>query len=71
MNKKELRAAVVFAILMEGHSGIVGKSPGYILEKLESTKGYDKPECLLDLENLAKFKAWKETWKVNFDSEDN
>jgi hypothetical protein len=66
MNKKELRAAVVFAILMENHNGIVGKSPGYILEKLESTKDYDKPEMLLDCENLRKFKAWLKTWKVDF-----
>jgi hypothetical protein len=70
MNKQELRAAVVFAILMENTHGIVGKSPGYILEKLESTKDYDKPEMLLDSGNLHKFKAWKEMWKVQFDSED-
>jgi hypothetical protein len=66
VNKKELRAAVVFAILMENH-GIVGKSPGYILEKLESTKGYAEPEVLLDNENMKKFNEWKTLWKVTFD----
>jgi hypothetical protein len=67
MNKKELRAAVVFAILMENTDGIVKKSPGYILEKLSTTKGYDKPEMLLDLNNLAKFKKWMDTWKVTWE----
>ena len=71
MNKKELRAAVVFAILMEGNNGIVGKSPGYILEKLSSTKSYAEPEALLDNANLAKFKKWKSMWKVQFDSEED
>jgi len=64
MNKKELRAAVVFAILMENHDGIVDKSPGYILEKLASAKSYDEPEALLDNNNLSKFKKWADTWKV-------
>jgi hypothetical protein len=68
MNKKELRAAVVFAILME-NNGIVSKSPGYILEKLKSTKSYDEPECLLDNNNMQKFNAWKAVWKVDFTEE--
>lgn len=64
MNKKELRAAVVFAILMENNNGIVDKSPGYILEKLDSTKSYAEPEALLDNPNLSKFKKWVSTWKI-------
>lgn len=57
-----LQQAVVFAILMENNNGIVGKSPDYILEKLDECSFSDRPEVLLDEKNFTKYEEWKRIW---------
>ena len=63
-----LHQAVVFAILMEGGNGIVGKSPGYIKEKLDACAGSSRPEALLDPINLRKFLRWRNLWRSERES---
>jgi len=58
----ELKQAVVFAILMEGNDGIMGKAPSYIMEKLDTTSQLNTPEAILDSNNLKKFNDWKKRW---------
>lgn len=62
MKEFSLRGAVVFAILMENNDGILGKSPDYILEKLNSAQFLDEPESLLDFPNMTKFTEWQNKW---------
>jgi hypothetical protein len=69
MDKVSLYGLVVFAILMENDGGILGKSPGYILEKFETAQNLDKPtkewtgaEELLDRHNKAKLDGWLGKW---------
>lgn len=62
----DLRQAVTFAILMETHRGIIGKSPSYILEKLELVEGMkteDELKSLLDSFNRQKYETWKKLWE--------
>jgi len=63
MNNEKLESIVIFCILMENNSGIMGKAPSYIDEKFESAlvMGRGAP-ALLDSSNMAKFKKWKEKW---------
>lgn len=59
---KNLEAALTFAILMEGHGGIKGKSAGYVLEKWEAVRSWDHPHRMLDKANLRKLKEWCKDW---------
>jgi len=66
-NMDELtRRLVIFCILMESRSGILGKSPAYILEKYNSVMNMDVPypENVLDLPNREKYEKWLERWEV-------
>lgn len=64
-----IRQALVFAILMENNDGVIDKAPSYMSEKLGHCGALQKPEVMLDDNNLAKFKEWQERWGVNFDEE--
>ena len=62
----ELKSAVVFCILMEGNGGIIGKAPGYILEKLRRCEGQTDRDYLagmLDGGNQIKLKMWENRWE--------
>ncbi|MEM5807326.1 MAG: hypothetical protein QW474_03005 [Candidatus Aenigmatarchaeota archaeon] len=62
-DKKELvKKLVVFSILMENHSGIIDKSPSYILEKWELVNIGTNPEQLLDENNRVKFNKYMRIW---------
>lgn len=58
---KNLREAVVFAILMENGEGILNKAPLYILEKMKAVD-MGIPECLLDSPNMQKFQEYQNRW---------
>jgi hypothetical protein len=69
MDKVSLYGLVVFAILMENNDGILGKSPGYILEKFEAAQTLGIPNGdwagaggLLDTPNKAKLQGWLGRW---------
>ena len=66
MTDQILRAAVVFAILMQNNDGILGKAPMYVLEKWHMVREMEErgsdPANLLDSANLAKLKAWEKRW---------
>ena len=61
-----LKKAIVFSILMENDSGILGKAPSYVNEKLKSVENIEKCENLLDANNLTKFKDWQKRWATSF-----
>ena len=63
MNKDELIRLVVFCILMQNGEGIIGKSPGYIVEKFKSSMNTLFPENLLDEPNKKKLIEWLATWE--------
>ena len=54
--------AVVFAILMQNGDGILTKAPHYVQEKAQMAFGTATPEMLLDENNMAIFRQWKERW---------
>jgi hypothetical protein len=61
----DLKKLVMFCILMEGHEGIKGKAPSYIMEKFDLASDRCPPEEMfghLDKNNQAKYKAWLKTW---------
>ena len=62
-----LKQLVCFCIRMEQDDGIIGKSPGYVLEKYEQAMGMENPENILDSENTAKFNEYKKKWKISYD----
>jgi len=56
---------VKFAILMETNSGVLGKSPDYIIEKFERCGDIKTPEELLDgldAANEHKMRGYHERW---------
>lgn len=63
-----LRQLVVFSILMENNEGIVGKHQNYIFEKFELCRGFNIPERILDTNNMTKFNAYAQKWKLNWQS---
>ena len=65
---KNLREAVVFAILMENGRGILNKAPSYILEKMKSVD-MGMPELLLDSPNMQKFQEYQNIWGSLIDEE--
>lgn len=61
----DLKKLVMFCILMEGHEGIRGKAPSYILEKFDLIESCRTPEEMfghLDKNNQAKYLNWLKTW---------
>ncbi len=60
-----LNQAIVFAILMENHEGILGKSQAYIKEKVRSVESMEFPERLLEHDSHEKFRKWHERWNKN------
>ncbi len=62
LEELELRRALVFAILMQNGDGIMGKSPGYVEEKWQTVRSYDRPCQLLDSTNKAIFDEWIAKW---------
>lgn len=59
-----LRQAVVFAILMEIHGGILAKSPDYVMEKLGDVALMKEPEGILDSTGLSEFYTWARSWRA-------
>jgi hypothetical protein len=57
-----LKQVLVLLVLMENGSGVLGKSPNYIMEKMASLEYDTEPERLLDEANLAKLRQWYERW---------
>ena len=60
--RDRLKGVVVFAVLMENNEGIIGKSPRYIMEKLNAALGMNNPEGLLDSNNMQLFEDWVSMW---------
>ena len=58
----EMRRALVFAILMQG---IESTSPDYMMEKWAVVHYENHPEYLLDSNNMAKFKSWQKSWRID------
>jgi len=58
----DINGWVAFAILMENHDGILGKSPRYVHEKYDLCMSMEHPENLLDYTNKAKFDRYMERW---------
>jgi hypothetical protein len=67
MTNLELQRLVTFHVLMEGHGGIISKSPSYITEKWESCSNRDSEDSLLgllDSSNAYKYREYMNTWRV-------
>lgn len=65
---KELLNLVAFCVLMENKSGIVGKSPDYIMEKYRRyvmSNIVDEWKGGLDAQNERKLQLWLVRWGVN------
>jgi len=60
-NIKDLKEAIVFAILMKGD--IFHFHPKYVLEKYYLVKRTEQPENLLDSFNLGLLKCYFEKWE--------
>ena len=61
----KVKQLVAFSVLMEGDGGILGKSPGYILEKYNACllcNGDCHLESMLDMSNKAKYVTWRLQW---------
>lgn len=58
----DIRRAVVFAILMNNHEGILGKAPSYVEEKWRAVHEHSEPEALLDHVNMDLFIDWEIKW---------
>lgn len=58
----EHEQALTFAILMESNTGILGKSPEYVLEKWRVAQKHEDPKQLLDSDNRAKIWMWFTKW---------
>ena len=61
----EIENMVMFCILMQNNKGILGKAPGYMLEKFElcnSTGNIDNILGYLDSENLDLYKQYMARW---------
>ena len=69
MKFMNLRQAVVFGILLQGNSGVLVKSPKYIMEKAELCSISNIPETLLDAPNLGTFNRFAERWKYDWNTE--
>lgn len=64
-----LRQAVVFGILMQGNSGVLVKSPKYIMEKAELCSIANIPETMLDAPSRGTFNRFAERWKYDWNTE--
>lgn len=73
MKFMNLRQAVVFGLLMQDNSGVLGKSPKYIMEKAEICYIANIPETILDAANRSMFyefaKKWNYDWNTKRDQE--
>lgn len=63
-----LRQAVVFGILLQGNSGVLVKSPKYIMEKAELCSIANIPETLLDDPNRGTFYRFAEKWNYDWNT---
>jgi hypothetical protein len=62
-----IRQAVAFAFMMENNEGIMGKSPSYVLEKMEQCLTHRKPDEQIFHPTLkAQFDQWAEIWGVKW-----
>ena len=68
MKFMNLRQAVVFGILMQHHSGVLGKSPKYIMEKAELCSIANIPETLLDDPSRRTFYEFAEKWSYDWNT---
>ena len=63
-----LRQAVVFGILLQGNSGVLVKSPKYIMEKAELCSIANIPETILDYPNRCTFNRFAEKWSYDWNT---
>ena len=63
-----LRQAVVFGILMQNNSGVLVKSPKYIMEKAELCSIANIPETILDAPNRSTFYEFAEKWDYDWNT---
>lgn len=63
-----LRQAVVFGILMQNNTGVLAKSPKYIMEKEELCSIANIPETILDAPNRSIFYEFARKWNYDWNS---
>ena len=63
-----LRQAVVFGILMQNNSGVLAKSPKYIMEKAELCSIANIPETILDAPNRSMFYEFAKKWGYDWNT---
>ena len=63
-----LRQAVVFGILMQNNTGVLAKSPKYIMEKAELCSIANIPETILDAPNRSIFNEFAQKWNYNWNT---
>lgn len=63
----KLMNMVAFLVLMQGHGGILDKSPDYIMEKFERYVGKDTDAWSwgLDSTNMEVLNQWVQRWILN------
>lgn len=63
----ETLKAVCFAVLMQGNSGIMTKSPEYVLEKYRTSSDVFPAYVMLDAGNRQRVKEWAKEWRFPID----
>ena len=63
-----LRQSVVFGILLQHHSGVLAKSPKYIMEKEELCRISNIPETMLDAPNRSTFYEFANKWGYDWNT---